>query len=448
MIAGISLPSKAESIEAIADTEPSEKPVLREGAPVKVTIRPAQGLIMAQNMIDTGKHDSASLILDGLEAVPDDQIDRIEFLFLRGQLAFAKEDFDGAAEYYRTIIDDHPELVRVRLELARSLFEARHDRAAAYHFRLALAGQLPEVAIKRIRAFLYIIQKRKIWRISARASVVPDTNVAAAPRDPFIQLNGLQFELNDNALARSGIGVTASLFAEFFPRISKRWRLEARSGATFTDQENIRFDDLIIFGEAGPRYETENFAVSILATAKRRVFGGNGFNRNIGGKISFEKGISARTGALIEVGAADVNYDLDISRNGQIYFFAGTLRHALSSQSSLRSNLTITREQTQEGTLQNTSLQWRAGYRRELPWGISAEIGPDIYYRRFDVFDSLDGVRREDWTFGGSAFITKRDWRLFGFAPVFSYQYLRNESNADRFNFNRHRANVGVTRQF
>ena len=113
MIAGISLPSKAESIEEVADTEPLEKPVLREGPPVKVTILPAQGLILARNMIDTGKHDSASLILDGLEAVPADQIDRIEFLFLRGQLAFAKEDFDGAAEYYRTIIDDHPELVPV-----------------------------------------------------------------------------------------------------------------------------------------------------------------------------------------------------------------------------------------------------------------------------------------------------------------------------------------------
>jgi len=150
----------------------------------------------------------------------------------------------------------------------------------------------------------------------------------------------------------------------------------------------------------------------------------------------------------MKLGAAAVDYDFDFSRNGQLYFFAGTLRHALSAQSSVRSSLTITREQTQLAPLQNTAFQWRAGYRRELPFGISAEVGPDVYFRRFDEFDSVEGVRREDWTYGASIFITKRDWRLFGFAPVFSYQYLRNSSNAERFNFNRHRANVGVTRQF
>lgn len=436
--------------EATSEQQPQNTPIsgLREGASPKFQMSPADGLKLAEKLIHDGKQETAEKILIALEEAPDDSLDKTQLLFLRGLIAFGNEDYKGAVEYYRSIIDVRPDLVRVRLELARSLYALRRDRAAAYQFRLALAGDLPPDTVQKIRGFLWLIQKRKIWRINARASVVPDTNVAAAPRDPFIELNGLQFELNDNALARSGIGFTASLFGEVFPRLTKKWRLEARAGGTFTNYEGQNFDDLIVLAEAGPRYETENFAVSVLATAKRRVFGGQGFNRTIGAEINVEKGFSRRTRMLLTFGGANVTYDRDVLRNGELYFFAGTLNRTLTARSAIRTNITVTREQTTESTLQNTAFQWRAGYRRELPWGITAEAGPELFFRRFDEFDSVDGVRREDWTYGASVFITKRDWRFWGFAPVFSYQFLRNDSNADRFDFNRHRANVGVTRTF
>ncbi|MEO0612018.1 MAG: hypothetical protein AAFY83_01695, partial [Pseudomonadota bacterium] len=130
---------------------------------------------------------------------------------------------------------------------------ARRDRAAAYHFRLALAGDITDAARQNIRMFLWLIEKRKVWRINARANLVPDTNVSAGPRNSTIELNGIPFELDENGVARSGLGFTIAAVAEVFPRLSKHWRLEGRAGGAFTDYSNRSFDDLSLTAEFGPR---------------------------------------------------------------------------------------------------------------------------------------------------------------------------------------------------
>lgn len=446
-------PLRASEPLSSLSSRPTAKPgqaliELREGKTPQLHMSPSDGLALVQKMISERRFDMASQVLGGLEQVPGTKIDQTEVAFLRGMIALEQQEFDQAEEIFRTILDKKPELVRVRLELARTLFGQKRDRAAAYHFRLALAGDLPDSAKQNIQAFLWIIQQRRNWQIKASAGFVPDTNVSAGPRNTIIELNGLPFELDDNGRARSGIGFTSSFIGEVFPKIAKRWRLEARGGASFTDYSNRTFDDLNLTAEAGIRHEREAFSVSILANAARRVFGGNGFNRSIGGRLVVEKGLNRRTALQVSLSGANVRYDRDILRNGAIYFFGTTLQRSLTSRSLVRGSLTVTREHTREPVLQNTIIQLRPTYRRELPLGITAEIGPELYYRSFDERDTIDPVRRQDWSYGASIYITKRDWRLYGFAPVISYQYLHNNSTVDRFDFGRHRANIGVTRTF
>ena len=427
--------------------QPQTAPALREGPAPQIRISPQAGLQLVQKLIAERKFDLAAEVLGGLAQVPGDEIDQTEFAFLTGMLALESAQFEDAIEIFRTILDQMPSLVRVRLELARALYGARHDRAAAYHFRLALAGEITDAARQNIKTFLWLIEQRKVWRINGRANIVPDTNVSAGPRNSTIELNGIPFELDENGVARSGIGFSLAAVAEFFPRISRRWRLEARTGAAFTDYSNRPFDDLSLTAEIGPRYENNGFTLSVLASASRRVFGGQGFNYTTGGRVVVEKGINKRTALRVSVGGASVRYDRDTLRNGAQYFFGATLQRALTSRSLARGTLTVTREETADPGLQNTTIQLRTAYRRELPWAITAEAGPNVYYRAFDNTDG-DFVPREDWSYGASVFITKRDWRFYGFAPVLSYEYIHNSSNIDRFNFDRHRANIGVTRTF
>ncbi len=427
-----------------------EHPSDRQNPVQSVAMSGAAGLALAETLFEEGRTDEAAAILSALRKAKAADVDQTQVTFLLGMIAVSRGAYADAVEAFRDILDRRPDLVRVRLELARALFALKRDQAAAYHFRLALADGLPEATKTNIRLFLDQIQARKIWRVNAQFGVAPDSNVNAGPKDRSVELFGLPFQLDDAALERSGFGLASSLSASYFPRIARRWRAELRGGGSITDYENIRFDDAFIFAEAGPRFEKPGMSVSALAAVSRRYFGGDGFTTSVGGKAAFAKGLNARTWATLRISGAHLDYDDTDFRDGPVYSAGLTLRRALNRLSTAQAGVTVTREQTDDQVLRNTQFLFNAAYSRELPYGVTVQAGPDLYYRRFDNEDPINaGVAfRRDWTYGGSVFVTKRDWRIGGFAPIVSYQYLVNDSNVARFDFTRHRANIGMTRTF
>ncbi len=416
--------------------------------PGALRLPPATALKIAERLYEAGDLDKAEPILEALQNASPADVDQTQVTFLLGMIAVQREEYAAGVEYFRSILDARPDLVRVRLELALALFAAKNDRAAAYHFRLALAEDLPPEAAEKARAFLAAIEARKVWRVNAQAGVAPDSNVSAGPKDRTVEIFGLPFELDDDARERSGLGFSSSLNAEVFPRLSERWRLELRGGGSFTDYENIQFDDLFLFGEVGPRFLSRGFSAGVVGTYSRRFFGGDGFSESVGGRISATFGLTKRTQLGLRFSGAHAKYDVAPERDGPVYSAGATLTRSLGRASSLQASATVTREQSNVEVLRNAQLLLRGSYARELPYGLTVAAGPDFYYRRFDNFDIVDGVERRDWTYGGSLFLTKRDWRIRGFAPIFSYQFLQNDSNADRFTYTRHRANLALTRTF
>ena len=414
----------------------------------QVEMSPAQAMALAQSLFDKGKLPGAKSILTALHDDAGDDVDQTQVAFLLGLIAAQEDDHLTAENYFRDILNQQPDLIRVRLELARSLFALRRDQAAAYHFRLALSEELSPAAQENIRVFLNAIERRKIWRVRAQGGIAPDTNVNAGPKDQTVQLFGLPFELSEDAQQTSGIGFTSSLNAEFFPRFSKRWRGEFRAGGSLTDYENIQFDDIFAFAEAGPRYEATGMSASVLGTYSRRIFGGDAYSESVGGKVTLAKGLTSRSRVLLRFAGSIARYDQIPERDGPVYSAAVFVNHAISRDSLASVSFSATREQTQDPVLRNTQYSISGSYRRELPYGVTAQAGPELYYRPFDEFDPINGTTRRDWTYGASVQLTKRDWRLYGFAPVVSYQFLRNESNTDRFDYTRHRTNISLTRTF
>lgn len=413
-----------------------------------VRMSPEDALAVAEQFYEAGEYGSAEDILRELTKADGQEIDKTQIAFLLGMIAVQREAYSRAEEIFRAILDERPETIRVRLELARVLFAQKRDQAAAYHFRLALSAELPEETIQNIRLFLNLIEQRRSWRINAQIGVAPDSNISAGPKDQTVELFGLPFELDDDARERSGLGLSSSLSAEVYPRINDHWRLELRGGGSISDYENIQFDDIFLFAEGGPRLQKPDMSVSLLGSYSRRFFGGAGYSHSAGGKVAFSKGLTSRTRLNIRFSGARARYDRDSRRNGPVYSLGVTGVQIVDRVSTLQSSITVTREQSSDQALRNTQYVLNGSYRREFPLGVTAQFGPDVYYRLFDNFTPIDAVVRRDLTIGGSIFLTKRDWRIGGFAPVISYQYLHNQSNADRFDYSRHRANVGLTRTF
>ena len=71
--------------------------------------------------------------------------------------------YDKAIAAFRLILVNHPELIRVRLELARTFFLKGQDGLARRHFELVLAGGVPPPVAANIHSFLNVMRTRKRW---------------------------------------------------------------------------------------------------------------------------------------------------------------------------------------------------------------------------------------------------------------------------------------------
>ena len=122
------------------------------------------------------------------EAPPDDS-PRVAALFQFGMEAAEAGEYDKAIAAFRRILVNRPDLVRVRLELARAFFLNRQDGLARRHFELVLAGGVPPPVAANIRAFLVAMQTRRRFTGYFGAAIAPDSNLNAASESEIIYLD-------------------------------------------------------------------------------------------------------------------------------------------------------------------------------------------------------------------------------------------------------------------
>ncbi|NHK28019.1 DUF560 domain-containing protein [Parvularcula flava] len=413
-----------------------------------VTVTSDQALAIAGELVAKGKLEEAEVIIDRLMIEQPDGIDQTQVSFLKGMIAASREDYEAAEKIFRDILADRPDLVRIRLELARVLFEQEKDTAAAYHFRLVMGNGLPDEVIANVKRYLTVIENRKVWRVSLSMAAEPSTNINAGPDDERVTLFGLPFQLSDDALSQSGVGVSTSLNISAMPQINSRARLEARAGIRYTDYEGAGFDDAFAYAEAGPRISVGRLNAAVLATTSRRQFGGDNYSTSYGARLVLTTSLSQRTRFSVNLSGQEVDYDQAIARNGPVWSGGVSLARILDRRTRGDVGIQITREDAEADPLKNTQTQIYVSIMREFPWGITAAVRPEYIRREFDERAIIDPEIREDEAWALSMQITKRDWSYHGFAPVFRYSYLTNSSTLSQYEYDRHSVDVSATREF
>src|SRR3954447_26821072 len=153
----------------------------------------------AKAAITSGDFDTAQQILAPIVA---SEPDNVEAQFLQATIATLQERWSDALVLYRRILDQHPDLLRVRLDYARALFEDHQDEEADYNFRLALPN-VPEAVAGNIYTFLNRIDARKRFTYSLSVAGGYDTNINAASSLNQLTLFGLNFILEPGAQQKS-----------------------------------------------------------------------------------------------------------------------------------------------------------------------------------------------------------------------------------------------------
>ena len=199
----------------------------------------------ARALVQKRKFNEALTILRPLARTRPDQAN---VLFLLGLVAIeasrlpdvteAERDvlLDEATASLRTMLVDHPDLVRVRLELARAFFLKGEDSLSRDHFERVLAGnaaagggrECPALSCREIRS-------RRRWSMYLGGSVAPDTNIGAGSEERIIYIQGLPFRRDAEELTTSGVGVSVWTGGEYQYPLGERLRL--RAGADISRRE-------------------------------------------------------------------------------------------------------------------------------------------------------------------------------------------------------------------
>lgn len=372
----------------------------------------------------------------------------VEREFVDGMTAFAARDYRHAEAMFRKILDRDPTLLRVRLELARTLFMEKKDEQADYQFRLAAAASPGATVARNIVRFREAIRARRSRRFNVDVGVAPDSNINAATDKESVDIYGLPFRLDPDAQARSGTGLFAGGDASV--RLNRFGKVPIYLGAFghWTRYGDHRFDDAYAGGEAGPEFQLAGGRLQTTGTALMRWYGHRPLVASFGGHLDYEKLLGDKwtfAGSLL-------------ARHNDYYRRSDVDGWEIQAQASAHRPLGRTTLGFAYAAIERDSASdpgqsyWRAqagiGILKEIAWGLRPRLTVDVARQIGDGPLAPFGRKRRDFFLQGSFSIYKRDWNVAGFAPSLSLTVTRNYSTVPLYHQRRVRGEIRLTEAF
>ena len=400
---------------------------------------------LARRLMNEGRLDEAAGVIDArLAGTPKD----IQALFLKGMIAVARNNQREAIRVFRSILVDHPDAARVRLELARAFYLDKDYGNATRQFQFALAGNPPPEVVRNINAYLTSIRDAKSISYDFGIALAPDTNLNSGSSAREVTLFGLPFDLSEEARHRRGVGVAVDAGGEWAPRIGQGKRLRLGVSAQRREYAGSDFDDMTAAAYAGPRWVTGQWDLSLLGTAYMRWYGAKPYNRAAGSRLEAAYYFTPRLALSAAFAAQWIRYGRDHERDGRLISLSATAFRALTSSSAVTLKVGAARQDARIAPFRNWSGFLALGYFRDLPKGFSVYVEPSFSLARYDEPLLGFGKRRSDNSPSMLVTILNRHLVLGRFTPRVSYTFTRQSSTISLYHFQRSRLEIGLTTVF
>ena len=451
-VAAILLAQPASAEEATAPTAKQGIQGECMAGSCSFALSPAQLLVLAEKLVGDGKFDEARPLVAALASAPGMAI---PFNFLDGMIAMNSGDASTATSRFRTILKDHPEQTRVRLELAKALMMQGKFDGADYHLRLAQNNEgLPEDIARMIGNARSVIRSKRKFRFGFDFGFAPDSNINSATAAETVDINfgpdRLPIELDDNARARSGLGATASFYAGL--------RLPAGGAVSVVSDFDVdtvtyrdsNFSDYSFQLAAGPELAlSDRTDLRLQGIGLYRWYGGEVASRQFGAKLTLQHQVSTSQSLAVQIDGRHNDSKINPGYNGWQLGANATFEQVIGRSAILSASVLARRDMMAADFYSSKTLGANVGIGAELPWGINAGLSGGITWSRYDapqlVFSS---EKREDWRFQARAYAGLRQLRIAGFSPSVEYQFMKVSTNYDLYKSDRHRIHFKLARYF
>ena len=359
---------------------------------------------------------------------------------------------DEAVSAFRIMLIERPELVRVRLELARAFFLQREDALAREHFELVLAGDLPPAVVANVRVFLARIRARRRWRLYFSAALTPDSNIGSGSDEEIIEIIGLPFRRAAEDLPTSGVGLSTRFGGEYHHPLGDRFRLRVGGEVARREHAGSKFDETVISAHLGPRWLAgPRTDVSVLASARRRLVEISDDYDELGIRAEASRRLTTRVSGTARASWHDRRYQTSRILDGPILDLSLGANFVATPTLRMNASLGYARERPEWERQRNASRSVRVGAQWALPRGFSVGGSGQLRWTDYEGnwgFLTPGGVPREDRTRALSASVHHRRFTLYGFSPKLVVTNEARRSNAQAHDYSRNHAELRFVRQF
>lgn len=391
---------------------------------------------LAGKMFDAGDYGQAQQILLKMPQTNNLPVE-IERWYLLAQIEQNKGNVDEAIKIYRKILDDQPDLAKVRYELALCYMYKKQWYRADYHLRLAMAGKdIPPEMKQRMMYLRYVVRQNKRWNAWFNFGAAPDNNVnQASGGEDYIRNEWGEFS-TELPEPEKAVGYNFLLGGNYEFVLGENWRWK-NEGNIYTNIYNKhKFDDLFVSASTGPRYIWGRGDVWLAGVLNRRWYGWDRYNWSIGGKIDAHYDWTRKFSTGLTFQVLDNNYDeYGEYMDGQTFVVIGRTTYSFDASKYIIAFGGVDRDTAASGIYANWRYNIGIGIGGEIPCGFSVYFEPSFVWTNYDaarwaVKDyQYVKIRESDFMQRYSFSVSNNKIDIFGFVPLVTVSYTDKNSN-------------------
>lgn len=423
-------------------------PALAQGDPTTTTtLTPAQVFEFADAARDAGDFATAETAYRALATNPAIEL-RNEARFRLAQLlSERRQDHRSAAVLLRQILDEQPDVARVRLELAKMQALLGNLREAGRELRAAEAAGLPPEVERLVRFYASTLAAQRPYGATVEVALAPDSNINRATSADTLETVIGDFELDEDARARSGLGLSTKASAFFRLGVEPGTDLLLRANGYGRFYRQSAFNDTVVSLQAGPQYRSGKDRINILGSAAWRWFGGTPYSFAYGVTGDWTHPLSGTAQLRLDGGAIHSLDRVNALRSADRLSLGAGIDKALSARTGGGVRLSGAREFANDPGFSTASGGLDAYLYREIG-RTTAVLRAGYDHLEADARLFLYPRRRIDDRVSASVSGTFRALRVGALAPQVTFGYEKSFSTIGLYDYARASAEMGIVAAF
>lgn len=436
------VPAAAQESPATAPTAADE-----DAPPEGVRMTAAQLFDYADAARASGDFTAAENAYRALMNDPNPEY-RIEARFRLAQMmAYQQGRLREGATLFREILDQKPDATGVRLELAKVLAAMGDTAGAGRELRAAQASGLPPEVEQQVRFFANALTSPKRFGGGLEVAFAPSNNINRATGSDTLGTVIGDFILDDDAKAKSGVGLSVRGQGYFRPELTYNTDLLLRVSASADLYREKRFDDMVLQAEVGPQFRFGADRLALSAILAHRWFGMDSYSTSYGGNGNFQHPLGKRAQLRLDGSVIRTENEANSLQSSTRYGFGAAVDRAFSATFGGGLQLSGTREISGDPGY-STAQGGVSTYLFRNIGRTTAVLNLGYSHLEADKRLILYPERRKDDRFSASVSGTFRALRIGTFAPLLRLSYERNISTIEIYDFSRVGAEIGITAAF